>query len=208
MGRHRVAPGYGPAVERRGDLAALGLVVGPVAFVSAWVVGGAATPDYSPVDDAISRIAAQGAPNRWLMTAGFVVYGVALLVGSLALRRSPLRRGWAMAAVNGAATLAVALTPLEHSDLVDSLHGLSAGVGYVALAALPIACAPALRSLGHRRAAAASVAAGLATAACLVATTVIDANGLFQRLGLGIGDVWLIATGTWLYRRGTREARP
>ncbi|MFN8017109.1 MAG: DUF998 domain-containing protein [Acidimicrobiales bacterium] len=195
-------------MERRGDLAALGLVVGPVAFVAAWVVGGVATPGYSPVDDAISRIAAQGAPNRWLMTAGFVAYGVAVLVGSGALRRSPLRPGWALAAVNGVATLAVALTPLDRSELVDSLHGLSATVGYVALAALPIACAPALRSLGHRRAAAASVAAGLATAACLVTTTVTDANGLFQRLGLGIGDVWLIAAGTWLYRLGSQDAQP
>ena len=35
--------------------AALGLVVGPVAFVGGWVLGGARTPGYRPVDDAISR---------------------------------------------------------------------------------------------------------------------------------------------------------
>ena len=36
---------------------ALGLAVGPVAFVSAWAIGGARTPGYDPLRDAISRIA-------------------------------------------------------------------------------------------------------------------------------------------------------
>lgn len=182
--------------------AALGLVAGPAAFIGAWVVGGAATPDYSPINDAISRIAAVDAPNRALMTAGFVAYGAAVMVGSSALRTSPLRRCWWLAAVNGAATVAVAALPLEHSAAVDTWHGVAAGVGYASITALPLVSAAPLRRLGYRRAATLAVAGGLTSGVCLVATTVSDANGFFQRFGLTVGDVWLVATGVALFRAG------
>ena len=187
---------------------ALGLVAGPAAFISGWAIGGARTPDYSPVDDAISRIAAVGAPERELMTAAFVAYGAALLVGSTALRGSPLRRAWSLAAINGAATIAVAALPLEHSASMDTWHGVAAGVGYASITALPLVAAGPLRALGRERAAALSVVGGVTSGLCLVATTVTDANGFFQRLGLTVGDIWLIATGIALFRagRGGRSA--
>ena len=188
--------------------AALGLVVGPVAFVTAWALGGARTPGYSAIDDAISRIAAAGAPQRGLMTAGFVIYGASLLVGSQGLRRSPLSRCWVLAAINGAATLGVALTPLEHSATVDLLHGITATVGYVSISALPLVSAPVLARLGRRRAAQASVAIGIVSAACLVGTTLTEANGAFQRAGLTAGDVWLVATGVALFRSSRRSPAP
>jgi hypothetical protein len=187
--------------------AALGLAVGPVAFVSAWALGGARMPaPYSPVDDAISRIAAVGSPEQALMTAGFLVYGAALGAGAVGIASSPLRRAWPLVVVNAVATVAVAATPLEHSSTVDALHGVAAGTGYVALAALPLVAAGPLRRAGHERAAAASVVAGVATALCLVGTTTTEANGLLQRVGLGIGDVWLIATGIALFRGGRRAS--
>ncbi|MCU1370332.1 MAG: hypothetical protein JWO77_1526 [Ilumatobacteraceae bacterium] len=186
---------------------ALGLVAGPAAFIGGWVVGGGRTPDYSPINDAISRIAAVGAPDRDLMTAAFVAYGASVLVGSTALRTSPLRRVWPLAAVNGVATIAVAALPLEHSSSMDTWHGVAAGVGYVSIAALQLASAHPLRETGHDRAAALAVAGGLVTGAALVATTVSDANGLFQRLGLTVGDVWLIAAGLALFRAG-RAGQP
>ena len=74
--------------------AAWGLVAGPVAFVSAWAVGGLRMPDYTPVYDAISRLAAVGSPERVLMSTGFVVYGVAVTVGGLAVRSSDIGRAW------------------------------------------------------------------------------------------------------------------
>jgi len=186
--------------------AALGLAVGPAAFISAWIVGGAQTPDYSAVYDAISRIAAVDAPQRVTMTAGFVVYGLAVSAGSIALRRSLLHRTWPLALINGAATIGVALTPLDRSDLVDTLHGVTAGTGYVSIALLQLASAAPLRASGRPRLAAAATAMGIATAACLVGTTVTDANGLFQRLGLTIGDVWLVATGIGLFRAVSERA--
>src|SRR6202011_5852755 len=46
--------------------------IGPAAFVTAWATTGAATKGYSPIDDAISRLAAVGTTTRPFMTAGFV----------------------------------------------------------------------------------------------------------------------------------------
>lgn len=187
--------------------AALGLVVGPAAFIGGWVVGGARMPAYSPVDDAISRIAAIGAPERPSMTAAFVAYGAAVIVGSTALRSSPLRRAWSLAAINGAATIAVAALPLEHSTSMDTWHGVAAGIGYASITALPIVAAGPLRDLGHERAATLSVIGGVTSGLCLVATTVTEANGFFQRFGLTVGDVWLVATGLAMFRAGRRAQR-
>ena len=185
---------------------ALGLVAGPVAFIGGWVVGGRRTPGYSPVHDAISRIAAVGAPERATMTTAFVAYGASVLIGSSALRTSPLRRVWPLAAINGVATIAVAALPLEHSAAMDTWHGVAAGTGYVSIAALQLASARPLRETGHPRAAVLANVGGAVTAASLAATTVSDANGFFQRLGLTVGDVWLVAAGLALFRAG-RAAR-
>ncbi|MGN6695820.1 MAG: DUF998 domain-containing protein [Aquihabitans sp.] len=180
--------------------AALGLVAGPAVFIGGWVVGGRRMPGYSPVHDAISRIAAVGAPERSLMTTAFVAYGASVIVGATALRTSPLHRVWPLAVVNGAATIAVAALPLEHSSAMDTWHGVAAGTGYVSIAALQLASAGPLRETGHDRAAALAVAGGVVTGAALVATTVSDANGFWQRLGLTVGDVWLVATGVAMFR--------
>lgn len=179
----------------RPSLAAWGLVVGPVAFVSAWAVGGVRMPDYSPVHDAISRLAAVGSPERALMTTGFVVYGVAVMAGALAVRSSIVGRAWPAVLVNGLATLAVAALPLDVSATSDQAHGAAATVGYVSLALVPALAAGPLSQAGHRRAAIASVAASVGIGVCLALTVVADAKGAFQRTGLGLGDVWLVAAG-------------
>lgn len=182
-------------------------MAGPVAFIGGWVIGGGRTPDYSPINDAISRIAAVGAPNQNLMTAGFIAYGASVIVGSTALRASPLRRCWWLAAVNGAATIAVAALPLDHSTTVDTWHGVAAGIGYASITALPIVSAGPLRELGHDRAATLAIIGGVTSGVCLVATTVTDANGFFQRFGLTVGDVWLVAAGIALFRGGRSVSR-
>lgn len=188
-------------VDRGRRWPAAGLVVAPASFVAAWAVGGAITPDHSPVHDAISSLAAVGAPHRVVMNTGFVAYGVGVLAGSVALRSSFLRRCWPVLAVNGVATLAVAATPLDRSATIDALHAVAAAVGYVSIAVLPLVAVGPLRSGNRRRAAALSVVAGAVSAGCLAATTLSEANGLFQRIGLGAGDLWLAVTGLALLRR-------
>lgn len=162
--------------------AAIAGVAGPAAFVAAWAVGGARTPGYSPVEQAISRIAEIGAPQRALMTAGFVTFGVAVPAFALAARR---RLGWRTTAtlvVAGVATLGVAATPLDEGT-DDTLHAVLAGTGYAAMALSPLLV---------RRRSAADVAVGLVAVASLLGTTAGPASGLLQRLGLGVVDAWIV----------------
>jgi len=183
-------------------------VVGPAAFVVAWLVAGALTEGYSATDEAISRLAATGAPRRALMTAGFVCFGVAMVFYAGSLRR---RFGdWVgiAAATSGGATLGVALFPLDTSTALDGAHNVLAALGYVALAATPVLAARPLAAGGRRRTAVASTVTGLLAGACLLATVAGPAHGLFQRAGLTIVDAWLMATAVWTARTRDVPAQP
>ena len=182
--------------------AALGGVIGPAGFIGAWVIGAAATSaPYSSIDDAISQLAAVGSDTRWLMTAGFVTFGLSLPVYAWALRSTVAGRAWITATATGLATLAVAAAPLDRSDTVDRLHGLFAGIGYLTLAATPLLAAPRLLAMGHRRLARAGIAAGVTSAIALALTTTGLPTGLFQRVGLTVSDAWIITTALAI-RRG------
>ncbi|HUZ19880.1 MAG TPA: DUF998 domain-containing protein [Acidimicrobiales bacterium] len=187
--------------------AAWGGVAGPVAFVSGWAVGGALRPDYSPVDDAISKLAAVGSSTRPLMTAGFVAFGVGVVVYAAALRKAVPGPAWTTAAVTGLATLGVASFPLDVSRTEDLVHGGLATLGYVTLASTPLLAARPLAASGRPRAAIASVATGVASGIVLAATVLGPAHGLLQRLGLALGDVWLVASASWILAGG-HGARP
>jgi hypothetical membrane protein len=175
--------------------AALGGVIGPAGFIGAWAIGAAVTSaPYSSIDDAISRLAAVGSDTRWLMTAGFVTFGLSLPAYGWALRSSVPGRAWITAAATGLATLAVAATPLDRSDTVDRLHGISAGIGYLTLAATPLLAAAPLFALGHRRLARFGIAAGLVSAIALPLSATNLPTGVFQRLGLTVSDAWIMAS--------------
>jgi hypothetical protein len=185
--------------QRQRRLAALGGVVGPAAFVTAWAVGGAVTTEpYSPVEDAISRLAAVHAPTRPLMTAGFVVFGIGVPLYGLALRDALEGPAWASAVATGVATLGVAALPLDHSSTMDLAHGAAASIGYVTLAGVPLLASTALHRNGFRRSAAASFLAGAVCGASLVATLAGTNHGLYQRIGLTVGDAWIVASALWL----------
>ena len=193
----------------------LGAVCGiaaPTAFVGAWLAGGLRLPDYDPLVDAISRLAAEGASTRPLMTAGMVTFGVLVPVWARSLGRvlgsDALRRTVTTA---GLATLAVAALPLtrEGGTTQDTLHAVAAGTGYVAMAATPLVAAPLLRRRGHGRAAAASVGVGLVSAACLVGTLLVGEDGQvgsggLQRLGLTVVDAWHVVAAVAVLRSARR----
>jgi hypothetical membrane protein len=185
--------------------AAWGGVAGPAAFLSAWVVGSARTKGYSVVDDAISQLAAIGASTRPLMTAGFIGFGIGVPLYAAALRSALPGPAWTTALVTGVAAVGLAAAPLNESSAVDALHNAAAGIGYVTLAATPLLAARPLAALGYRRAAAASVAVAAASGLCLAGTLAGPAHGLLQRLGLTIGDAWLVATSVWILSGRTRR---
>jgi hypothetical membrane protein len=179
---------------------ALGGVIGPTAFVAAWSIAGRALSHYSAIDDAISDLAEIGAPTRPWMTAGFIVFGVGVSAYAVALRDSLPGWSWITAAATGLATLGVAAAPLGRSSAGDTVHGVFAGAGYVTLALTPLLAARPLRRAGRPLLANLAVAAGSLAGLALLATTASGANGFFQRLGLTIGDVWIVVTAIEILR--------
>lgn len=174
------------------SLGALTGIAAPASFITAWVVGGARTPGYSPVRDHISDLAAVGAPTRTLMTSGLLAFSALAPVFARHLSRSldqpALRISLTTAAV---ATLGVAAFPLE-GPLGTGPHATAAAVSYLAMSSNPLLGAAALRRSGNRRLAALSLATGVVGGAFLVRSLVGDQQGLFQRLGITSLDGWLI----------------
>lgn len=174
-------------------LLAFGGLVGPVAFVGSWAVAGVTTAHYSAIDNAISDLAAVDAPTRVAMTIGFVVFGVGVIAFGFALRAVLPGRAWMAAVATAACTLGVAATPLGGWS-GDAAHATFAGLGYATLVALPLLAAGPLARAGHSAWARLSILTGAFSATCLAASTLGPLHGLWQRLGLIAGDVWIVAT--------------
>ena len=185
--------------SRRTRLAAAGGIVGPAAFIAAWAILGRRVPGYSAVDDAISRLAATGAPDRATMTAGFVAFGTGVPLYGLALRATLPGPAWVCATTAGVATLGVAAFPLGATR--DDIHGLFAGLAYAGVAATPLAAARPLERAGRRHWARSAVGAGIVSGACLLATLLGPASGFFQRAGLTAADAWIMASAVDIFRR-------
>jgi len=100
----------------------------------------------------------------------------------------------------GLATLGVAAAPLDVSSRVDLLHGAFASVGYASLAALPLLAAGPLERAGCSRWAKASRVVAVASGLALIATLAGSRHGLFQRLGLTVGDAWIVASAAAIAR--------
>lgn len=187
-------------VRRRSDLtpglrlAALGGVVGPASFVAAWALGGARTDGYSPVEQAISRLAAVDAATAPLMTAGFATFAAGMALYGQALRVVVPGPAWVAATVSGLATLGVAATPLDRSPQIDTAHAVFAVVGYAAVSATPFLAGRQIGRGDARLLGRGGVVAGVVAAASLAMTSIGSADGLFQRLGLTVADAWILAS--------------
>jgi hypothetical protein len=185
-----------------GRVASVCGLLAPASFVGAWAVCGAVRGDgYDQMEQAISQLARIGSPTRLGMTAGFVGFGVLLPVFAQRLPRllgagRPLQASmW----VAGVSTLAVAALPLqrEPGGTGDLLHAVAAGTGYLAMAASPALAAGALRRGSRRTASWASAAVSAASAGALVASVTVGPTGLWQRVGLGVVDLWFASCAVW-----------
>ena len=196
------------STARRSAVHALTGVLAPVSFVGAWLIAGSDRPGYRPAVDHISQLAREGSPNRWLMTTGFAAFGLlAPVFAPTAARavRSPAVR-WSITAA-GVTTLLVGVTPLarQPGGAQDTLHGLWAGSGYLAMALTPLLAALALRRDRRSAAAAASAAVAAVSAASLVASIALQHKGFYQRLGLGVVDLWFVAVAATILSGRSRQ---
>jgi hypothetical membrane protein len=186
-------------------VATWGGVLGPVGFVSSWAVAGRRTAGYRPLDDAISRLAVKGAPARVLMTAGFSGLGTTLSVFACLRRHELGAAGAAATLVSGLATLGAGFTRLERSPAADAAHLVFAVAGYASLSVAPALARRSLRDHGHGGVAALAPFVAIVSSCSLTATACGPRRGLFQRVGLTVGDAWLLATAVSLLRRGAER---
>lgn len=169
-------------------------------FAGSWAVLGMRADGYDPTRDAISRLAALGAPTRPAMTAGLLALGAGMTLYGLALRPG---RAWWLPVANGATAAAVAALPLGGG--YDTAHGVAAGLGYATLAAIPIATVPLWPGPSGR--ARLAVATGVACGLCLLASLLVAQDGLLQRVGLSIGHLWVVVSAVGLLRSPTWWSR-
>ena len=170
-------------------------VLGPACFVSGWLAAAALRPGYSSAQQAISQLAREGAPHRFLMTAAFVVFGIAMPVFAQPIARAleggRLLRGAVTLA--GLATLGVACCPLSASGsgTRDLVHGGFATSGYVAMVG---SAGLGAMALGRRQRATSCMSAAVAVAAATFLSLTLTGHdvGLFQRAGLTVVDVWFV----------------
>lgn len=193
-------------------LASAGVVLAVGQFVTAWAVLGAGWSDYDPARQALSELAAQGAPSRGPMTAALVVF--AILVGLFAptVRRA-FGAGAAVAvAVNAVGTAGVALLPCSPgcpgpgAGPLDLAHVAAAVVAYAGLAAAPLVAAPAARG-AH---AVASWVLGVLTVGLLAvwaAGAVPELAGVWQRAATTAGDAWYVVAAVRCWRSPPRSRR-
>ena len=181
-------------------------VLAPASFIGAWAVCGALREGYDPVTEAISQLAREGTPDRLGMTAGFVGFGLLLPVFA---QRLPalVGAGTALrvtATVAGVSTLAVAALPLqrEAGGTGDTLHAVAAGVGYLGMVATPALAVRPLRQAGRRTASRVSIAVSAVSAAALVRSVTQGPTGVFQRIGLGVVDLWFAGVAIRALQRG------
>jgi hypothetical membrane protein len=177
-------------------------------FAAAWALGGAIEPGYSPVDEAISQLAAVGASVRLLMTTGLAGFGFGMLLYAGALRWAVPGPAWKAALGAGVAVFGVVAVPLGASPMTDDVHGAFAIAAYVALVAMPLLAARPLAAGGRRGLARLSVATGVASGVCLAGTLLGEMPGLLQRIGLTLVDAWVVGSAACVLRttRSTGEA--
>lgn len=112
-------------------------VLAPLMLIGGWTLAQSRQPrGYDPARDTISALAAHGAADSWIMTAGLAGLGVSHLVTAAGFW-APGRLARAVLAVGGSATVVVAGSPQP-----SAAHLPAAAIGFLALALWPAFAPP------------------------------------------------------------------
>lgn len=175
----------------------LSALAAPAALIGSWTIAAARRPDFHPVTDTISALAASGAPDRWIVTAGLAVTGCCHLLTAAGLT-SAARPGRVLLAVGGVSTLAVAAFPLPAEHGSSSAHAISATAAFVALSVWPAVAVradavgagnPFRRPVGYAAGGVLMVTLG----AFGIALTQGRCVGLAERVAAGAQSLWPLA---------------
>ena len=166
-------------------------------MIGGWTLAASLQPQYDPVADTVSALAAQGATDRWVMTLTFLLVGGCYIVTALALR--PAGAAGRLILIAGAvAGLMVAANPEHPGDPYPVPHIIAASAGLAGLvtwpagawrrgSAVPWGLRPAV--------AAAAVAVLFALVLWFGAELVLGAGqvGLAERVAGGVQAAWPVA---------------
>ncbi len=155
--------------------------VAPIALIGGWTVAASRQPAaYDATRDTISALAAHGAADRWVMTAGLALLGGCHIVTALGLEEArPLGR--VLLGVGGVSSVLVAVfaTP-------SAVHFPVATTSFIALAAWPAAAGLPNRTSGWL------ATGGLAAALVWLAVELDDGAllGVSERVVAGAEALW------------------
>jgi len=191
-------------------------VLAPVFYVATVIIGGAITPDYSHVRDAISSLTETGAPEIPLIQIGFALYNWSLLAFSLGLMFAMWKAGSRSMVISAGMLMLVGLAGVLMSWFTQDPVGTPLtvrGIGHFVLAgieALGTIIGILLFGLGSRRI---SGLAPLRLYSLLSAAVVFISGGIssatlafnpyfgvFERITIGTFMLWLFVVSTRLLR--------
>jgi len=170
----------------------------PVLLAGGWTVAARLQPgSFNAVADTISALAAEGATDRWVMTAALAGVGACHVTTGLALRpAAPAGRFILM--TGGVATILVAANPQPAGGGGSLLHTVWAAIGFTALTVWPVAArqrGPGVPA-GLRPAASAAAAGVLLGLLVWFGSELITGGrqvGLAERALAGAQAVWPLA---------------
>ena len=111
----------------------------PVFLIGGWTLAASLQPEsFDPVRQSVSSLARQGAADRWVMTATFIVVAICFIVTALALRPAA-RPGRLVLVAAALAGMLVAASPAATPPSFSLAHALWSTLGFALLAAWPLA---------------------------------------------------------------------
>ena len=199
-----------------------GAIAGPL-FTLAWFVGGATRPNYNPLRHPISSLSIGDA--GWMQATTFIVTGILMLAFAFGLRRIPqIREGstWGPLLIGamGIGLLGAGIfvtdpmngyppgTPdlLLQYSLPGRLHRLFSALFFLGLPSACFVFARLFAKWGVRRWSIYSLVTGIAFLVMFIVASagfsqvegLVNYAGLFQRITLTIGWVWLTLLAVFL----------
>ena len=180
-------------------------MLAPGVAAGSFAVAAARRPGYDHVADTISKLSAQGVPERWLWTGGLVAYAALMLLGAAGLRRrftpSPAGLivgnaiGMHAVLMIGVAVFRDDLRPGGFFTLEGALHDILSGMAFSALVVAmvaTVALANADRAMRSLRTATTIVAAAMTSAGIAFLFTDPEVQGIPQRVFVVLAAVWIV----------------
>lgn len=174
----------------------------PVLLIGGWTMAAAVQPgSFDPMVRTISDLAAQGTPNRSVMTTALACVGLAHLATACALGAASTG-GRLLHGFGGVATLMVAAFPVPADGRSSSPHAVAAAVAFISLAvwpafawALPLAPGQTVATLLAPKVSATATCTLLLAVAWLYVEQVTSGQrvGLAERVVAGAQALWPLA---------------